>query len=215
MTLPEGLVRALDRWNARHPWSHNDHFHPWILAHLPAHRGRALDVGCGEGALLIALTDRFEQVVGLDASPAMREAASARCAGLPAVRIGDERWEEAEGPFDLVTMVAVLHHLPLEASLLRVRELLAPGGRFLVVGLARPSTRGDLLWEAASVLTNPLIGAMKQPRPVAHPPQPAYPVAEHRETLAEVRAAAARVLPGAQIRRHLAFRYTLSWEKPA
>ena len=43
--------------------------------------------------------------------------------------------------FDLITMVAVLHHLPLAPALDQVRQLLAPGGRLLVVGLARPQLR--------------------------------------------------------------------------
>ena len=29
------VAEAFDRWNARHPWSHNDHFHGWILRNLP------------------------------------------------------------------------------------------------------------------------------------------------------------------------------------
>jgi hypothetical protein len=31
-----GGRRWLDRVNARHPWNHNEHFHGWILRHLPA-----------------------------------------------------------------------------------------------------------------------------------------------------------------------------------
>jgi hypothetical protein len=38
---------------------------------------------------------------------------------------------------DLTTMVAVLHHLDLNHTLARIPALLAPGGRLLVVGLAR------------------------------------------------------------------------------
>lgn len=48
-TVPNPLIRAggrrLRRINDRRPWSHNDHFHGWILRRLPARRRRALDVG--------------------------------------------------------------------------------------------------------------------------------------------------------------------------
>lgn len=37
------IGRGLDAANARHPWSHNDAFHSWILARLPARRGLAGD----------------------------------------------------------------------------------------------------------------------------------------------------------------------------
>src|SRR5699024_3240702 len=64
------LVRAAGHWlervNDRHPWSHNDHFHPWILRSLPAAPTRVLDVGCGRGELVGALIPRAGLVEGID-----------------------------------------------------------------------------------------------------------------------------------------------------
>ena len=57
------LLDGMRRLNARHPWSHNDYFHSWILANLPDRRRTALDVGCGRGELVSVLAPRFEQVV--------------------------------------------------------------------------------------------------------------------------------------------------------
>jgi 2-polyprenyl-3-methyl-5-hydroxy-6-metoxy-1,4-benzoquinol methylase len=51
----------MESLNARHPWSHNDHFHGWIVRHLPERRALALDVGCGEGALLDVLALHVDQ----------------------------------------------------------------------------------------------------------------------------------------------------------
>lgn len=63
-TTPNRLIRwaapLLKRLNDRHPWSHNHHFHPWILGSLPPRTGRALDVGCGRGDLVAALADARE-----------------------------------------------------------------------------------------------------------------------------------------------------------
>jgi hypothetical protein len=39
--------RWLARVNARRPWSHNEHFHGWILRNLSARRRAVVDVGCG------------------------------------------------------------------------------------------------------------------------------------------------------------------------
>ena len=58
------LATGMARLNARHPWSHNDHFHRWILRNLPARRRAALDVGCGRGELVAALAPRFGEVIG-------------------------------------------------------------------------------------------------------------------------------------------------------
>lgn len=112
-TLSTGMARL----NARHPWSHNDHFHSWILANLPDQRRTALDVGCGRGELLAGLSAHFATVQGNDADATMRRAAADRCAGPPHVTIQDGDRTDAGGPFDLVTMVAVLHHLD-EAGLM-------------------------------------------------------------------------------------------------
>lgn len=207
------LVRAL---NARHPWSHNDHFHNWIRTRLPIQRHTALDIGCGRGELLAQLANSFDQARGTDIDTEMRAAAAARCAGLPNVEVIDTDIADMEGPFDVVTMVAVLHHLELEPALDLVRRLLAPGGRFLCVGLARPVTMTDRLWYAASSVTNPVIGWVKHPWPSADGPQePPFPIADPRSGFDEIRSCARTVLPGVRMKRRLGFRYTLEWTKPA
>jgi SAM-dependent methyltransferase len=83
------LAAAMRGLNARHPWSHNDLFHSWIVANLPERRHLALDVGCGRGELLACLSPQFDALWGADVDPAMREYAASRCAGLPNVTVTD------------------------------------------------------------------------------------------------------------------------------
>jgi SAM-dependent methyltransferase len=204
------------RLNARHPWSHNDHFHPWITTHLPERRRSALDVGCGRGELAALLASRFEEVRGTDLDATMRAAAAARCAGLPHVGISDDRLTDLDGPFDVVTMVAVLHHLDLRESLLAVRRLLAPGGRFLAVGLAPPASVVDHAWDVASMLTNPVIGVVKHPWPDRDGVRgPTVPIRDPTTTFDELRRTVLEVMPGARLRHHLGFRHTVEWTKPS
>lgn len=208
------LSEAVATLNARHPWSHNDHFHSWILANLPARRRTALDVGCGRGELLAALSPRFTTVHGTDRDGAMRGQAATRCTGLPNVTIHDDTW--IDGPVDLVTMVAVLHHLDVANALEQVRDLLEPGGRFLAVGLAPPQDVPDHLWDLASMVTNPAIGYVKHPWPSADSaPQPAFPVQDPTMSFAELRGILTDVMPGASIRHRLGFRHTIAWTKPS
>ncbi|HMR48293.1 MAG TPA: class I SAM-dependent methyltransferase [Arachnia sp.] len=203
------------RLNARHPWSHNDHFHSWILANLPEPCGSVLDVGCGRGELLVALAPHVGRAVGADIDAEMRAQAASRCSGLVNVSVADQPWNEVEGPFDAVTMIAVLHHLPTEEALRDVRRLLAPGGRFLAVGLAVPTSVVDHAWDMASMITNPLIGVVKHPWPsrVTEPPAP-FPVKDPALSLAELEEIVQKVMPGAVVRRHLGFRHTIAWTKP-
>ena len=216
--------RWLDRVNARHPWDHNEHFHGWILRNLPARRSAAVDVGCGTGVLAGKLARHFAGVTGIDADAGMAAAAGARLAHDPRVSIRHCRFEQfasaaGDGEADLITMVAVLHHLDLEDTLARIPVLLAPGGRLLVVGLARVNSLPDLAADLISAAANPVMGLIRHPRPArpAEGPaagQPVMPVRAPAATLAEITAAATARLPGATIRRRLFFRYTLRWDKP-
>ena len=72
------LLDWIDRVNAAHPWSHNDHYVPWVLRQLPPMPGTALDVGCGTGTLLAALAARLPHVEGIDRDPAMAARSGAR-----------------------------------------------------------------------------------------------------------------------------------------
>ena len=216
--------RWLARVNARHPWNHNEYFHGWILRNLPARRQAAVDVGCGTGVLAGKLAAHFAHVTGVDVDAGMAAAASARLAHDPGVtvrRLGFEEFAAAagDGEADLITMVAVLHHLDLDDTLARIPGLLAPGGRLLVVGLARVNSLPDLSVDLVSAAANPVMGLIKNPRParLAEGPAAGLPVMTVRDpstTLAEITAAARAHLPGATVRRRLFFRYTLRWDKP-
>ncbi|MBP8921565.1 MAG: class I SAM-dependent methyltransferase, partial [Micropruina sp.] len=91
-----------------------------------------------------------------------------------------------------------------------------PGGRFLAVGLARPSSAADHLWDLWSAVTNPVIGFVHHPwpSPDGHPPAP-FPVQDPALSHDEIRRLLAETMPGAAMRRRIGFRHTIGWTKPA
>lgn len=100
--------------------------------------GRALDVGCGEGADSVWLASRGWQVVGLDPSGVAldRARAGATAAGVDVTWVHAELAEVADdlpaGGFDLVTAfypTLFTDTGPLDA----LTRLVAPGGSLLVV----------------------------------------------------------------------------------
>jgi ubiquinone/menaquinone biosynthesis C-methylase UbiE len=221
--LPGPLHQSLAKINARHPWNHNEHFHGWIMHNLPDRRHAAVDIGCGEGVLVRKLATRFAQVTGIDRNEGMTAAASARLRGFAQVSI--QRGDFAEfsstardGGADLITMVAVLHHLDLDDALARIPRLLAPGGRLLVVGLARSDSLADLAFDVVSGAVNPIMGMIKHPSPARTQGRvdehPVMPVMDPVTTIAEITKVARAQLPGSTVRRRLFFRYTLRWDKP-
>ena len=116
----------------------------------------------------------------------------------------------AEPAYGVVTAVAVLHHLPLEPALARLRSLLRPGGRLLVVGCYRQATTADRATDLLAVPANLAIGLLSRRRAAAAQIAMSAPTAPARETLGEIRAAA----PAAIVRRRLFWRYTLLEDAP-
>lgn len=203
--------------NARHPWSHNDYFHSGILTNLPEPCKVALDVGCGRGGLAAALADHVDQVIGIDVDQTMRDEASRRCAGLSNVAITAGSWADGDDEdLDLVTMVAVLHHLEVADALVQVRRRLRPGGRFLAVGLAPPTTARNHAWDVASIVTNPVIGYVTHPWPSREGARAHSPIPSRDPTLPvdQLRRLLDRLMPGSVLRHRLGFRHTIEWTKP-
>ncbi|MET8079025.1 class I SAM-dependent methyltransferase [Streptomyces sp. NPDC005303] len=210
------LLDALARINDAYPWSHNAHFHPWIMRQLPARFDRALDVGCGSGDLARLLATRATHVHGIDSDERIiARAREATDPGPPVTFAVADALSYGEGSrYDVITCVAVLHHLPLTETLSRFRDQLAPGGTLVIVGLTREDTRVQTLLGLASVPLNLITGWIKNrgrtaPRPVAMtaPTRPAD--VPYTEFVREAR----RVLPGVQLRRRLFWRHTLVWKK--
>ncbi|MBT2899685.1 bifunctional 2-polyprenyl-6-hydroxyphenol methylase/3-demethylubiquinol 3-O-methyltransferase UbiG [Streptomyces sp. McG3] len=210
------VLRALDGFHATHPWDHNAHHHRWILRRLPGRSARALDIGSGSGDLARLLASRADAVHGIDADPAIVERARERTApGVPVTfSVGDALEDVPSGPYDVITCVATLHHLPLSEALTYFRRHLAPGGTLIVVGLYRPRSRSDYLIDAVAIPSNIAMAWIKNkgrraPRPVAmtaptRPATTAFP---------DIVRDARRVLPGARLRRRLFWRYTLVWKQ--
>ncbi|MCZ2828052.1 class I SAM-dependent methyltransferase [Modestobacter sp. VKM Ac-2986] len=192
-------------------WDHDIAYHPVVLAAVPRPCARALDVGCGEGQLTRALRSRVDHVVGLDRDEAGVAAARAQGGRGTDHVVGDLLDPPfAPGTFDLVTSMATLHHVDARAGLTAMAALVRPGGVLVVVGLARSRLPHDVLWEGAGVVAHQLhrlrTPVWEHPSPRVWPPP---------ETHAGMRALATGLLPGLRWRRHLLWRWSLVWRKPA
>jgi len=199
-------------------WSHNHHYHEWMLRQIPARAGRVLDAGCGSGALARRLAARSAQVDALDRSEAMIQ--QARRSGAP----GNVHWLHgdlldpgltlAPGGYEAVTALASLHQMPLQAGLARLAGLVRGGGVLVVVGLYRPATAGDRLTEMLATPANWSAGAWLALRGRAGKLEEDMPVRAAETTLGDIRAVTAVLLPGLKLRRRL-WRYSLVWQRPA
>ncbi|MEW2437156.1 class I SAM-dependent methyltransferase [Streptomyces caniferus] len=196
-------------------WNHNVHYHRLVLDAVPDGCGRALDVGCGDGLLVRRLAGRIGEVTGVDRSTAMVRLARERSTQVPNAAFVEADFMTADdalapGGYDLVTAVAVVHHLDFVAATHRMADLLAPGGRLVVIGLAGNRTPLDRLVSGAGVPAARMLAR----RHGGKSGPPGMPVLDPGMTWRQVRRAARGALPGSRYRRHLLWRYSLVWDKP-
>jgi SAM-dependent methyltransferase len=201
-------------------WGHNEHYHGFLLKHIPATCKAALDVGCGTGAFSRLLAMRAGQVVALDLSPRMIEIAKRRSTACPNIefQVADAtRWAFPVGAFDCVASIATLHHLRTEEMLLKMAGALRVGGTLAVLDLYESTGWRDVLARMVAIPVSLLLrfvntGLLREPRQVReawaeHGRRDNYP------TFARARQLCERVLPGAQVRKHLLWRYSVIWRK--
>jgi ubiquinone/menaquinone biosynthesis C-methylase UbiE len=219
---PETIRRDFDRvaLASDERWNYNAHYHGYLSARIPERCGQVLEIGCGTGSFARLLAGRAERVLAIDLSPQMIRLArehSRSYANIDFVE-GDVMSQQSPGEqFDCIATLTTLHHLPIEAALTKVRKALKPGGVFLCLDLYQRSTLTDLLSDCVAYPASLLLRTLKTGRP--NPPRDvraAY--AEHEKTdtyltLPQIERACADILPGALVRRHLLWRYSIIWKK--
>lgn len=215
-TLLSRIFRALEKFHASHPWDHNAHYHRRILRQLPRRFNSALDVGSGSGDLARLLASRAGAVHGIDVDPTI--VARARELTAPAApvtfTVGDALNDIPPGPYDVITCVATIHHLPFSDALTRFRQHLAPGGTLVVIGLYRPHSRSDYLIDAVAIPSNVAMAWIKNKgRKSPRPTSMTAPTRPATMTFADIVRDARHSLPGARLRRRLFWRYTLVWHQ--
>ena len=116
-----------------------DRFHLAALGALADGAWTVGDLGCGTGQVSAALAPFVAQVIAVDASAAMLQAAKKRLQHVDNIdlRRGDlEALPIDEARLDAATLMLVLHHVPEpEHALAEVGRVLKPGGRAIIVDM--------------------------------------------------------------------------------
>lgn len=209
--------------------AHNDHYHNFLLRHLPPNCHDVLEIGCGTGGFSRRLAKRSGRVLALDLSPEMIRLARARSTQFPNIEFELADVRERPLPaasFDCLASIATLHHLPVRETLLKMKAALRRDGVLLIVDLFEPAGWPDSL---AAGLSDSLLNLaavsvsvalrFKHYRRLRQRPEvrAAWAAHEHHDlypTMREVRALCDEILPGAKIKQHLLWRYSIVWRKP-
>lgn len=99
---------------------------------------RVLEIGCGTGNFTEIFAKTGVSLIAVDISHDLLEIARARNLIPERVQFLEKRFEkcDVDGPFDAVIGSSILHHLDVELSLIKIFELLKPGG---IMSFAEPN----------------------------------------------------------------------------
>lgn len=197
-----------DRPDAKR-FNYNIYYGEAVLAAIPEGARTAVDVGCGEGFMARRLAERGLAVTAIDEHADSIRRARAQGEDSITYLEGDALTDALPaGPYDVVLAVASLHHMDLTEGLSRLKELVAPGGVVLVVGLAKAGLVDVPREMAASVVDKAhklFKGYWDHGSPCVWPTP---------QTYVDVRDTSARLMPGSEFSKKLLWRYTLVWNAP-
>lgn len=196
--------------------SEGDTYYNYLLDQFPGRCANALEIGCGTGEFTRLIAGRAQKVTALDLSPEMVRVARSHSTGCENIDyiLGDflDLPLPAKG-FDCIVSIATLHHLPLGPAMQKITNVLKPGGTLIIHDLVDTGLMMNALAYPVSVLRRlSKTGRVRMPKAM----RDAWD--EHGRndvylSMDQVREMCAKYLPGAHVKHHLLWRYSVIWRK--
>jgi ubiquinone/menaquinone biosynthesis C-methylase UbiE len=203
-------------------WTANNHYHSLLLKYVPQNCENAIEIGCGTGAFARQLAARCRRVIGLDLSAQMIRVARSRSTQFNNLefQVADAMsWDFPRSQFDFICSIATFHHLDQRELLLKLKHALKPRGVLLVLDLAQSNGLAermvDVFGLGVSVGLRLIYNGRLNPPAEVRKAWEEHGKHDHYSTVSEMRALAAEILPGADVRKHLLWRYSLVYQKSA
>lgn len=201
-------------------WTSNNHYHEFVLGQVPRDCENALEIGCGTGALARALAARCKRVVALDLSAEMIRVARSRSSRFDNLefQLGDAMTcDFPRSHFDFICSVATFHHLQQRELLMKIKDALRPGGVLVVVDLVQSERLNervfDIIGLGMSATLRLIHNGRLQPPPEVRKAWEQHGKHDTYSTITQIRALADELLPGANVRRHMLWRYSLVYRR--
>jgi ubiquinone/menaquinone biosynthesis C-methylase UbiE len=202
-------------------WTANNHYHKFLLKHVPENCENALEIGCGTGAFARLLAKRFQRVVALDLSAEMIRVARSHSSQFDNLdfQLADAMtWNFPESQFDYICSIATLHHVQQRELFLKIKDALKPRGVLVVLDLVKSSTFVERMLDVMALGVSCGLRLIHNGR-LRPPAEVRKAWDEHGKTdsyatVSQIRALTEEIMPESSVRRHLFWRYTLVYRKP-
>jgi SAM-dependent methyltransferase len=142
-------------------WNHNTHYHRIVLDAVPGSCETALDVGCGDGLLARKLAARVRRVTGIDRAQEMIRVAQAQSLNVTFIEGDFLEYAIPVDAFDFVCSVATAHHMDFDAAVMKMVEVLKPGGTLVIISVARDKAPVDYLRGLPAIPANLVLRLLK------------------------------------------------------
>jgi SAM-dependent methyltransferase len=165
------------------------------------------------------LAERCGRVTALDLSPEMIRVARSRSSQFDNLefQLADAMtWNFPKSHFDYICSIATLHHLHQRELLVKIKDALRPRGVLVVLDLVASNSLREQMLDVIGLSVSGTLrlihnGRLKPPAAVRkaweqHGKHDSY------SSISEMRALADEILPGAIVRRHLLWRYSLTYQ---
>jgi len=201
-------------------WTANNHYQNFLLKQVPQNCENALEIGCGTGAFARRLAERCGRVTALDLSPEMIRVARSRSSQFDNLefQLADAMtWDFPKSHFDYICSIATLHHLHQRELLVKIKDALKPRGVLVVLDLvASNSLRErmlDVIGLGVSGTLRLIHNGQLKPAAAVRKAWEQHGKHDSYSSISEMRALADEILPGAIVRRHLLWRYSLTYQR--
>lgn len=201
-------------------WNHNNCYFPYLLRQISLGTDICLDIGCGKGELSALLSKRVNRVIAVDLADKMVEYAQSNNAAENIEYICGNILDMVYAPssFDIIISTATAHHLPYGWLLEFAKDKLRPGGKLIILDLAKPDSINDYIVWGLAAIPNIIMNLIKNGRLHKDDPHTSDVWRKHREhdsymTIREIRILAAQHISDVKVRRKLFWRYSLIWKK--
>ena len=201
-------------------WTANNHYHNFLLNHVPQNCENALEIGCGTGAFARLLARRCKRVIALDLSSEMIRVARSRSSHFDNLdfQLADTMtWNFPQSHFDFICSIATLHHLQQRELFVKIKDALRPSGVLMVLDLVESNSLAERILDVFGLGVSGSLrlihnGRLKPPAEVRKAWEQ-HGKHDHYATVSQMQALADEILPGANVRRHLLWRYSLVYQK--
>lgn len=193
-------------------WNHNTIYHKSILKHLPISRSSALDIGSGLGTFSNKLSNIFHNVNCLEPDSESIELSKKRFGSKGNINYINSSFEShnfVSEKYDFISAIASIHHMDFKSTLLKMNDLLKPGGKLVILGLFRESTLVDLFISLAAILPNLIMNTLFK----NDADNSKMIITRPQMTLKEIKKSSKDILGNFKFKRHLFWRYSIIYER--